>query len=128
MQETLAPLVMPRQRAGVELPQHEGGQHGEQHGGQHGGQQGLGQDGMAQDGGQQQDILERWRATSARCLGITSGASVSCINQIPPSEIVIQPPSATVVIPGPVLAASCEPVRVGGYTACAGCPPCGRIC
>nr|ABU98603.1 beta-keratin 13 [Gekko gecko] len=67
-------------------------------------------------------------STSARCLGMTSGASVACINQIPPSEITIQPPPSTVVIPGPVLAASCEPLRVGGYTACSGCPPCGRLC
>ncbi|XP_015275947.1 PREDICTED: keratin-associated protein 5-5-like [Gekko japonicus] len=67
-------------------------------------------------------------STSARCLGITSGASVSCINQIPPSEVTIQPPPCTVVVPGPVLAASCEPLRVGGYTACGGCPPCGRLC
>ncbi|XP_015276103.1 PREDICTED: keratin-associated protein 5-5-like [Gekko japonicus] len=67
-------------------------------------------------------------STPARCLGITSGASVSCINQIPPSEVTIQPPPCTVVVPGPVLAASCEPLRVGGYTACGGCPPCGCIC
>ncbi|XP_015275961.1 PREDICTED: keratin-associated protein 9-1-like [Gekko japonicus] len=67
-------------------------------------------------------------STSARCLGLTSGACVACINQIPPSEITIQPPPSTVVIPGPVLAASCEPLRVGGYTACSGCPPCGRLC
>nr|ABU98594.1 beta-keratin 3 [Gekko gecko] len=67
-------------------------------------------------------------STSARCLGLTSGGSVACINQIPPSEVTIQPPPSTAVIPGPVLAASCEPLRVGGYTACSGCPPCGRLC
>nr|ABU98599.1 beta-keratin 8 [Gekko gecko] len=42
-------------------------------------------------------------STSARCLGLTSGASVSCINQIPPSEVTIQPPPCVVTIPGPVL-------------------------
>nr|ABU98607.1 beta-keratin 19 [Gekko gecko] len=67
-------------------------------------------------------------STSARCLGITSGASVSCINQIPPSEVTIQPPPCTVVIPGPILAASCEPVRVGGYTSCSSSPPSGPFC
>ncbi|XP_015275958.1 PREDICTED: keratin-associated protein 10-7-like [Gekko japonicus] len=67
-------------------------------------------------------------STSAHCLGLTSGASVSCINQIPPSEVTIQPPPCVVTVPGPVLAASCEPLRVGGYTACAACPPCGRLC
>ncbi|XP_060117075.1 LOW QUALITY PROTEIN: keratin-associated protein 4-8-like [Heteronotia binoei] len=42
-------------------------------------------------------------STSARCLGITSGANVSCVSQIPPSEVVIQPPPVIAVIPGPVL-------------------------
>ncbi|XP_048364738.1 keratin-associated protein 5-5-like [Sphaerodactylus townsendi] len=68
-------------------------------------------------------------STSARSLGITCGAHIACINQIPPSEVVIQPPPCIITIPGPVLAATCEPVRVGGYTACGTCcPPCGRIC
>ncbi|XP_060117088.1 keratin-associated protein 5-4-like [Heteronotia binoei] len=67
-------------------------------------------------------------STSARCLGYTSGGNIGCINQIPPSEVCIQPPKCCVIIPGAVLAATCEPVRVGGYTACGGCAPCGRIC
>ncbi|XP_015272026.1 PREDICTED: feather keratin B-4-like [Gekko japonicus] len=56
---------------------------------------------------------------SSSSLGITSGANVACVNQIPPSEVVIQPPPYVVTIPGPILAASCEPVAVGGYTPCA---------
>ncbi|XP_015276009.1 PREDICTED: keratin-associated protein 10-6-like [Gekko japonicus] len=67
-------------------------------------------------------------STSARCLGITSGANVACVSQIPPSELTIQPAPFVITVPGPVMAATCEPVRVGGYTACGGCPPCGRIC
>uniref|UniRef100_A0A670ZBK5 Keratin n=1 Tax=Pseudonaja textilis TaxID=8673 RepID=A0A670ZBK5_PSETE len=62
------------------------------------------------------------RSTFNLCcsLGILPGANVGCINQVPPSEIVIQPPPFVVTIPGPILSASCEPVAVGGYSACAG--------
>uniref|UniRef100_A0A670Z3F7 Uncharacterized protein n=1 Tax=Pseudonaja textilis TaxID=8673 RepID=A0A670Z3F7_PSETE len=50
------------------------------------------------------------------------GANVSCINQTPPSEVMIQPPPpppVVVTIPGPILSASCDPVAVGGNTPCA---------
>nr|CAX65554.1 beta-keratin [Pantherophis guttatus] len=59
-------------------------------------------------------------SASAASLGLAHGASVSCVNQTPPSEIVVQPPPFNIVVPGAVLAASCEPIRVGGYTACGG--------
>ncbi|KAK9390990.1 feather keratin B-4-like [Crotalus adamanteus] len=58
-------------------------------------------------------------AASASNLGILPGANVGCISQIPSSEVVIQPPPVVVTLPGPILAASCEPVAVGGYSACA---------
>ncbi|XP_032991961.1 scale keratin-like [Lacerta agilis] len=51
-------------------------------------------------------------------LGILSGVAPSCINQIPPAEVVIQPPACVVTIPGPILSASCEPVAVGGNAPC----------
>nr|XP_034953518.1 elastin-like [Zootoca vivipara] len=51
-------------------------------------------------------------------LGILSGVAPSCINQIPPAEVVIQPPACIVTIPGPILSASCEPVAVGGNAPC----------
>nr|ABU98611.1 beta-keratin 23 [Gekko gecko] len=59
-------------------------------------------------------------ATSASSLGHTSGANVGCVGQLPPSEVVIQPAPCVLTVPGPILAASCEPLRVGGYTACGG--------
>uniref|UniRef100_A0A670Z9B2 Keratin n=1 Tax=Pseudonaja textilis TaxID=8673 RepID=A0A670Z9B2_PSETE len=43
----------------------------------------------------------------------------SCINQIPASEVTIQPPPVVITLPGPILSASCEPVAVGGNTPCA---------
>ncbi|XP_061462412.1 chorion class A protein L11-like [Rhineura floridana] len=55
----------------------------------------------------------------ASSLGIYPGANVGCISQVPPAEVVIQPPSFTVTVPGPILSASCDPVSVGGYTPCA---------
>ncbi|KAK9390991.1 keratin-associated protein 9-1-like [Crotalus adamanteus] len=58
-------------------------------------------------------------AVPAASLGMTSRSNVSCVNQIPPSEIVIQPPPFNIVIPGAILAATSDLVRVGGYTACA---------
>lgn len=57
---------------------------------------------------------------SSSSLAINPAARVGCINQTPPSEILIQPAPVSVVIPGAILAAPCEPVRVGGYTACGG--------
>nr|ABU98610.1 beta-keratin 22 [Gekko gecko] len=57
--------------------------------------------------------------TSASSLGVVPGVSPACINQIPPSEVMIQPPPFVLTVPGPILAASCEPVSVGGYTPCA---------
>ncbi|XP_034953520.1 keratin, type II cytoskeletal 1-like [Zootoca vivipara] len=56
---------------------------------------------------------------SSGSLGTLAGVRPSCINQIPPAEVVIQPPPTVVTIPGPILSASCEPVSVGGNTPCA---------
>lgn len=56
-------------------------------------------------------------SVSASSLGILAGANVGSVNQTPPSEIVIQPPSIEVTLPGAILSASSEPVRVGGYSA-----------
>ncbi|XP_039219373.1 uncharacterized protein LOC120317115 [Crotalus tigris] len=50
---------------------------------------------------------------------LLAGIIPSCINQIPPSEVTIQPSAVVVTIPGPILSASCEPVAVGGNTPCA---------
>ncbi|XP_060550292.1 chorion class A protein Ld2/Ld41-like [Pantherophis guttatus] len=58
-------------------------------------------------------------AESSRNLGTLAGVVPSCINQIPASEVTIQPPAVVVTIPGPILSASCEPVAVGGQTPCA---------
>ncbi|XP_058016617.1 feather keratin B-4-like [Ahaetulla prasina] len=58
-------------------------------------------------------------AESSGSLGTLAGVIPSCINQIPASEVTIQPPSVVVTIPGPILSASCEPVAVGGNTPCA---------
>ncbi|XP_013929042.1 PREDICTED: chorion class A protein L11-like [Thamnophis sirtalis] len=58
-------------------------------------------------------------ATSASSLGVVPGIPVSCISQIPSSEVVIQPPPFSLTIPGPILASSCEPLAVGGYSPCA---------
>ncbi|KAJ6652808.1 hypothetical protein lerEdw1_010663 [Lerista edwardsae] len=55
---------------------------------------------------------------SSSSLGILPGAAVSCITQIPSSEVVVQPPSYVMTIPGPIMSASCEPLRVGGYSPC----------
>ncbi|XP_066466263.1 chorion class B protein M2410-like [Tiliqua scincoides] len=52
-------------------------------------------------------------------LGTLSGVIPQPINQIPPSEVVIQPPPSVVTIPGAILSASCEPTTVGGNTPCA---------
>uniref|UniRef100_A0A670JUE3 Keratin n=1 Tax=Podarcis muralis TaxID=64176 RepID=A0A670JUE3_PODMU len=54
------------------------------------------------------------------CLAIHPAASVGCITQTPPSQVCIQPPPCCVALPGPMLCASGEPVRVGGHTACLG--------
>ncbi|XP_008117324.1 claw keratin [Anolis carolinensis] len=56
---------------------------------------------------------------SAANLGVLSGVNPSCINQIPSSEAVINPPPFVVTIPGPVLSATPEPLLVGGNTPCA---------
>ncbi|KAJ6623922.1 hypothetical protein lerEdw1_014838, partial [Lerista edwardsae] len=56
--------------------------------------------------------------TSAH-LGTLAGVVPSCVNQIPASEVVLQPPACVVTIPGPILSATCEPVSVGGITPCA---------
>ncbi|XP_034291538.1 chorion class B protein L11-like [Pantherophis guttatus] len=58
-------------------------------------------------------------AESSRNLGTLAGVVPSCINQIPASEVTIQPPAVVVTLPGPILSASCEPVAVGGQTPCA---------
>ncbi|XP_026575972.1 keratin-associated protein 21-1-like [Pseudonaja textilis] len=58
-------------------------------------------------------------AESSGSLGTLAGVRPSCINQIPASEVTIQPPAVVVTLPGPILSASCEPVAVGGNTPCA---------
>ncbi|ETE61079.1 hypothetical protein L345_13168, partial [Ophiophagus hannah] len=58
-------------------------------------------------------------AETSGSLGTLAGVIPSCINQIPASEVTVQPPSVVVTIPGPILSASCEPVAVGGHTPCA---------
>ncbi|XP_066466536.1 uncharacterized protein [Tiliqua scincoides] len=55
-------------------------------------------------------------STSSGELGTLAGVIPQPINQIPPSEVVIQPPPSVVTIPGAILSASCEPVSVGGIT------------
>ncbi|XP_063173244.1 feather keratin-like [Candoia aspera] len=52
-------------------------------------------------------------------LGTLAGIRPSCINQIPSSEVVIQPPATVITVPGPIMSASCDPICVGGYTPCA---------
>ncbi|CAI5798609.1 type II cytoskeletal 1-like [Podarcis lilfordi] len=47
------------------------------------------------------------------------GVNTSCVSQIPPSQVVIQPPAFHITIPGPVMSASPEPVAVAGNTPCA---------
>ncbi|KAF7238333.1 Feather keratin 3 [Varanus komodoensis] len=56
---------------------------------------------------------------SSTSLGMTSGAPASCISQIPPSEVVIQPSPCVITMPGAILSSSCEPMTVGGYSPCA---------
>uniref|UniRef100_A0A803TML9 Keratin n=1 Tax=Anolis carolinensis TaxID=28377 RepID=A0A803TML9_ANOCA len=74
-------------------------------------------------------------STSSCCLGTVPRVVPSCINQLPPLEVVIQPSPVVVTLPGPLLSASREPVAVGGTTPCAiagrcsgirgiGCSPC----
>ncbi|KAK9391000.1 feather keratin-like [Crotalus adamanteus] len=58
-------------------------------------------------------------AETSGSLGTLAGVIPSCINQIPASEVTIQPPAVVVTIPGPILSASCDPVAVGGNTPCA---------
>nr|XP_056709102.1 feather keratin B-4-like [Euleptes europaea] len=72
-------------------------------------------------------------AAPASSLGIVPGANIGCINQLPPSEVVIQPAPSVITVPGPILSASCDPLRVGGYSACGGSPQgysrlSGRVC
>ncbi|XP_029139454.1 shematrin-like protein 2 [Protobothrops mucrosquamatus] len=58
-------------------------------------------------------------AETSRSLGTLAGVNPQPINQVPASEVVIQPPPVVVILPGPILSASCEPVAVGGNTPCA---------
>ncbi|XP_066466535.1 chorion class A protein PC292-like [Tiliqua scincoides] len=58
-------------------------------------------------------------STNSGQLGTLAGIIPQPINQIPSSEVVIQPPASIVTIPGAILSASCEPVSVGGNTPCA---------
>ncbi|XP_070807573.1 beta-keratin-related protein-like [Pituophis catenifer annectens] len=55
-------------------------------------------------------------AESSGSLGTLAGVNPSFINQIPASEVVLEPPSVLVSIPGPILSASSEPTAVGGHT------------
>ncbi|XP_042299852.1 feather keratin 2-like [Sceloporus undulatus] len=52
-------------------------------------------------------------------LGVLNGIIPSCINQVPSSEVLIQPAPVVVTIPGAILSATCEPVAVGGNAPCA---------
>ncbi|KAL7978037.1 hypothetical protein Chor_005024 [Crotalus horridus] len=52
-------------------------------------------------------------------MGTLAGVIPIPINQVPPSEVTIQPSPVVVTIPGPILSASCEPIAVGGNTPCA---------
>ncbi|XP_053133756.1 uncharacterized protein LOC128337140 [Hemicordylus capensis] len=59
---------------------------------------------------------------SSSSLGIVPGASVSCVSQVPPSELFIQPSPVVITIPGPVLSAAggaSGEVSVGSYSPCA---------
>nr|XP_003226382.1 PREDICTED: claw keratin [Anolis carolinensis]XP_016852281.1 PREDICTED: claw keratin [Anolis carolinensis] len=56
---------------------------------------------------------------SAANLGILSGVQPSCINQLPPIEVVIKPAPVAVTVPGAIMSATPEPVEVGGYAPCA---------
>ncbi|CAI5798437.1 BetaBeta-keratin-related [Podarcis lilfordi] len=53
------------------------------------------------------------------CSSALCGINTSCVSQIPPSEVVIQPPSFTLTIPGPILSASNDQVAVAQNAPCA---------
>ncbi|XP_066466538.1 scale keratin-like [Tiliqua scincoides] len=65
-------------------------------------------------------------SVSASSLGILAGANVGGVNQIPQSEILIQPPPIMIIFPGSILTSSFEPVLVGGYSAGGGGGSYGR--
>ncbi|XP_026575993.1 elastin-like [Pseudonaja textilis] len=58
-------------------------------------------------------------AESSGSLGTLAGVIPKPINQVPASEVTIQPPAVVITLPGAILSASCEPVAVGGYNPCA---------
>lgn len=51
-------------------------------------------------------------------LGLTSGANFSRTSQLPPSEIVIQPPTCVLTIPEPVVSAVMPPVILSSSSPC----------
>ncbi|KAJ6651900.1 hypothetical protein lerEdw1_015944 [Lerista edwardsae] len=59
-------------------------------------------------------------STSSGELGTLAGVVPQPINQIPASEVVIQPPASIVTIPGPILSASCTSKLVGWPSSCPG--------
>ncbi|XP_008117322.2 beta-keratin-related protein-like [Anolis carolinensis] len=56
---------------------------------------------------------------SAANLGVLAGVIPSCINQLPPIEVVIKPAPVSLTVPGAIISATPEPVAVGGYAPCA---------
>ncbi|KAJ7307270.1 hypothetical protein JRQ81_009269 [Phrynocephalus forsythii] len=58
-------------------------------------------------------------SVSATSLGVLQGVQPQCINQLPPNEVVIQPPPVAVTVPGAIMSATPVPVQVGGVAPCA---------
>ncbi|KAJ7307271.1 hypothetical protein JRQ81_009270 [Phrynocephalus forsythii] len=58
-------------------------------------------------------------SVSATSLGVLQGVQPQCINQLPPNEVVIQPPPLVVTVPGAIMSATPVPVQVGGVAPCA---------
>uniref|UniRef100_H9GCT6 Keratin n=1 Tax=Anolis carolinensis TaxID=28377 RepID=H9GCT6_ANOCA len=56
------------------------------------------------------------RSVSTRELGTVAGVTPQSVSQLPSSEVVIQPAPFIMVVPGPILSSSCEPIYVGGAT------------
>ncbi|KAJ7307275.1 hypothetical protein JRQ81_009275 [Phrynocephalus forsythii] len=58
-------------------------------------------------------------SVSATSLGVLQGVQPKCINQLLPQEVVIQPPPIAMTIPGAIMSATPEPIRVGASAPCA---------
>ena len=48
--------------------------------------------------------------------GLGGGFGYACSTQLPGTEVVIQPPSSTITMPGPIISASPEPVAAAQIT------------